>query len=112
MALVNPSELGTTLSSFTSPPPTATLVPVDPDVGLFCHPQSLPTPLGIPRLFVPSEYRRQGIATKLLNAVLETFIHGCKLDPREGDVAFTQPTSLGRAVMDCWGGGNVRIYQE
>ncbi|THH20350.1 hypothetical protein EW146_g963 [Bondarzewia mesenterica] len=110
MAIVSPSELAA--SSSNVPPPTATLVPVDTSTGLFCHPTPLPTPLGIPRLFVPSAHRRQGVASHLLNVVADTFIHGCKLDPRRGDVAFTQPTGLGRAVMDSWGGKNMRIYQE
>jgi len=93
-------------------PLTATLVVVDTDSGLFCDPRPLPTPLGIPRLFVPSAHRRQGIATRLLDAAAATFIHGCELSARLGDVAFTQPTSLGQAVMDKWGAGNVRIYHE
>ncbi|KAI0065493.1 hypothetical protein BV25DRAFT_1763265, partial [Artomyces pyxidatus] len=93
-------------------PPTATLVAVDTSIGLFCRPELLPTPLGIPRLFVPSAHRRQGIAVLLLDTAAATFVHGCKLDPRRGDVAFTQPTGAGRAVMESWGKGGVRIYQE
>lgn len=96
----------------TIPPPTATLVAIDTSTGLFCHPTLLPTPMGIPRLFVPSAHRRLGIATKLLDAAVTTFVHGCKLDPRKGEVAFTQPTNSGQAVMQSWGKGGVRIYQE
>ncbi|KAL4074562.1 hypothetical protein V8B97DRAFT_1868402 [Scleroderma yunnanense] len=88
------------------------LVAVDTSSGLFCYPEALPTPLGIPRLFVTSAHRRQGIATHLLNAAAKTFIHGCPLDPLNGGVAFTQPTSGGNAVMQSWGKGFVRIYQE
>jgi len=95
-----------------APTPTATLIAVDTSTGLFCHPAPLPTPLGIPRLFVPSTHRRQGIASKLLSTAAETFIHGCPLDPRKGQVAFTQPTGDGGAVMCEWGGGGVRIYEE
>ncbi|KAI6043137.1 hypothetical protein EDC04DRAFT_2654783, partial [Pisolithus marmoratus] len=92
--------------------PMASLVAVDVASGLFCHPTALPTPLGIPRLFVSSSHRRQGIATRLLNAAAETFIHGCPLDPLKGEVAFTQPTEGGNAVMKSWGNGFVRIYEE
>ncbi|KAJ7090292.1 hypothetical protein B0H15DRAFT_778971 [Mycena belliarum] len=92
--------------------PTAKLVAVDTSAGIFCHPEALPTPLGIPRLFVSSAHRRQGVASKLLSAAAETFIYGCPLDPREGQVAFTQPTGAGSAVMYRWGGGGVRIYEE
>lgn len=102
----------TTSNDATVPPPTATLVAIDTSTGLFCHPSPLPTPMGIPRLFVPSAHRRLGIATSLLDAAVATFVHGCKLDPREGEVAFTQPTNSGQAVMQSWGKGGVRIYQE
>ena len=88
------------------------LLAVDTSSGLFCHPEPLPTPLGIPRLFVSSAHRRQGIATRLLTAAANTFVHGCLLDPLKGDVAFTQPTTAGNAVMQCWGKGFVRIYHE
>ncbi|KAG1882929.1 hypothetical protein F4604DRAFT_1920823 [Suillus subluteus] len=59
-----------------------------------------------------SAHRRQGIASRLLSAAAATFIHGCPLDPVNGDVAFTQPTEGGHAVMQQWGGGGVRIYEE
>jgi N-acetyltransferase len=88
------------------------LVAVDSGTGLFCHPEPLPTPMGIPRLFVPSTYRRQGIANALLTAAAATFIHGCPLDPKQGQVAFTQPTGDGKALMMKWGGGGARIYEE
>ncbi|KAG6910005.1 hypothetical protein DXG01_014006 [Tephrocybe rancida] len=92
---------------------TATpLIAVDSSTGLFCHPKPLPTPLGISRLFVPSSHRRQGVARHLLSAAAETFIHGCPLDPTKGQIAFTQPTGDGNAVMMGWGGGGVRIYED
>jgi N-acetyltransferase len=91
---------------------TQSLVAVDASSGLFCHPTPLPTPLGITRLFVSSAHRRQGIATQLLSAAAATFIHACPLDPTKGQVAFTQPTEGGSAVMEKWGKGFVRIYDE
>lgn len=75
-------------------------------------PQLHPTPLGIPRLFVPSSHRRHGIAKLLLSAAAKTFIHGCELDPTKGEVAFSQPTGDGQKVMENWGNGGIRIYQE
>ncbi|KAG8843105.1 hypothetical protein FRB96_004354 [Tulasnella sp. 330] len=80
--------------------------------GLYCDPNPLPTPLGIPRIFVPSEHRRQGVAQALLTSAARTFVFGCPLDPKKGEVAFSQPTSAGRAVMTKWGGGCVRIFEE
>ncbi|KZV64924.1 hypothetical protein PENSPDRAFT_638965 [Peniophora sp. CONT] len=107
MAIAPPSD-----STPESSPSSATLVVVDTDTGLHCLPAPLPTSMGIPRLFVPTAYRRAGVARTLLDAAARTFVHGCKLDPRAGDVAFTQPTQSGRAVMENWGRGGVRIYQE
>lgn len=90
----------------------ASLVVVDTGMGIFCHPELLATPMGIPRMFVASTHRRQGVATKLLTAAARTFIHGYELDPRKGEIAFTQPTGDGKAVMFKWGCGGVRIYEE
>ncbi|KAJ6547054.1 hypothetical protein B0H19DRAFT_892898, partial [Mycena capillaripes] len=117
MAIATPAECISACESFPSsdapsPSPTSKLVAVDTTAGIFCHPAALPTPLGIPRLFVSSTHRRQGVASKLLSAAAETFIYGCPLDPRKGQVAFTQPTGDGSAVMHRWGGGGVRIYEE
>lgn len=73
----------------TAAPPT-----IDVGEGLFCHTTPLPTPLGIPRLFVTSTHRRQGIASYLLTAAANTMIRD------------------GSRVMQKWGGGSVRIYEE
>jgi N-acetyltransferase len=80
--------------------------------GVFCNPQQLPTPMGISRMFVSSKHRRQGIARALLNAAAETFIPGCHLDPRQSQIAFSQPTGDGNKVMQDWGEGRIRIYEE
>ncbi|KAH9180588.1 hypothetical protein EDB89DRAFT_2121108 [Lactarius sanguifluus] len=115
LAVASPAEVqgSPTPSKVDSiPPPTARLVSVDPSSGLFCRPEPLPTPMGVSRLFVPSAYQRCGIALRLLDAAAATFVRGCPLDPRCGEVAFTQPTASGKALMEKWGGGYVRIYQE
>lgn len=80
--------------------------------NLYCRPEQIRTPMGIPRLFVSSTHRRKGIAQLLLTAAAKTFIHGCELDPEKGEVAFSQPTSMGRVVMEKWGKGGVRVYEE
>lgn len=33
-------------------------------------------------------------------------------NPTEGDVAFSQPTNSGKALMDAWGQGAVRVFVE
>lgn len=88
------------------------LIPVDASSNLYVHPTPLPTPMGIPRLFVSSSHRRLGIASRLLGVAAESFILGCPLDPAKGEVAFTQPTGAGKAVLEKWGKGGVRIYEE
>ncbi|KAF6765074.1 hypothetical protein DFP72DRAFT_330864 [Ephemerocybe angulata] len=80
--------------------------------GIFCKPQKLPTPMGISRMFVSSKHRRQGIARALLAAAADTFIPGCPLDPLKSQIAFSQPTGDGNKVMQNWGGGRIRIYEE
>jgi N-acetyltransferase len=94
--------------------PESDLIPVhiDSTKSLRLDPTPLPTPLGISRLFVSSSFRRQGIAFHMLDATASTFIHGCPLDPSSGDVAFSQPTALGQSVMERWGSGGCRIYEE
>lgn len=82
-------------------------------VGLcFCSPELLPTPLGISRLFVCATHRRRGIAVTLLDAAARTFVYGCPLDPTRGQIAFSQPTGDGQRIMQTWGKGGIRIYQE
>ena len=88
------------------------LITVDASSSLYCSPEPLPTPLGIPRMFVSSSYRRLGIASRLLTAAAENFIHGITLDPAKGEVAFTQPTTSGKALMEKWGGKGARVYRE
>lgn len=86
--------------------------PKDSSSAIQLLPTPLPTPLGIPRLFVSSSHRRLGVATMLLTAAAETFILGCPLDPKKGEIAFTQPTGLGGMVLAKWAGGNGRVYEE
>ena len=117
MAIASPAEVQGPVTEALSeasplPPPTARLVSVDTNSSLFCRPEPLSTPMGIPRVFVPSAFQRRGIALRLLDAAAMTFVHGCPLNPRRGEVAFTQPTASGKALMEKWGRGGVRIYQE
>ncbi|KAG9082910.1 hypothetical protein FS749_006475, partial [Ceratobasidium sp. UAMH 11750] len=95
--------------------PKSDLVCVDIDDScgnVYCDPTPIPATLGIPRLFVVPSHRRQGIAQKLLDAAAKTAIWGCPLYPASGQIAFSQPTASGRAVMKSWGGQDIRIYNE
>jgi N-acetyltransferase len=93
-------------------PPHEHLITVDASASLYCSPEPLPTPLGISRMFVSFSYRRLGIASRLLTAAAENFIHGVTMDPAKGEVAFTQPTTSGKALMEKWGKKGARIYRE
>ncbi|KAI1794541.1 hypothetical protein LXA43DRAFT_109950 [Ganoderma leucocontextum] len=99
-------------SAAVSNTPALALLPVDDSTNLYVHPTLLPTSMGVPRLFVSSEHRRLGIASRLLSVAAATFIHGCPLNPARGHIAFTQPTGAGKAVLEAWGKGGVRIYEE
>jgi len=88
------------------------LITVDAATSLYCSPEPMPTPLGISRIFVSSAYRRMGIASRLLTAAAENFIYGVTLDPAKGEVAFTQPTASGKALMEKWGEKGARVYRE
>jgi N-acetyltransferase len=75
-------------------------------------PKPLPTSLGIHRLFTVPAYRSLGLAQILLDAALENTVYGCSFDPARGEVAFSQPTESGRAVMEKWGKGDVRVFVD
>ncbi|EJU00240.1 hypothetical protein DACRYDRAFT_68483, partial [Dacryopinax primogenitus] len=88
------------------------MIDSDESGGLYCDPTPLPTPLGVSRLWTSAQHRKKGIATVLLDAACRRTVYGCELDPRAGHVAFSQPTTSGRAVMMRWGKGGCRIFTE
>ena len=94
---------GSQLSSLSDPSDSSSITLI---------PTPLPTPLGISRLFVSSTHRRLGIGSRLLTAAAKTFIHGCPLDPKKGEIAFSQPTGLGGKVLEKWAGGKGRVFEE
>ncbi|KAJ2889697.1 hypothetical protein IWW38_004554, partial [Coemansia aciculifera] len=53
---------------------------------------------GISRVWVAPSARRYGVATQMIEAVCKRFVYGCAIDPDL--VAFTQPTSDGRALAE------------
>jgi N-acetyltransferase len=64
--------------------------------AIFCSKVPQPAICGINRIWVSSQHRRQRIASRMLDAVRERFIYACKLEPK--DLAFSQPTSDGKAL--------------
>lgn len=89
--------------------------PLDPWTSIgtdVCSPTPLPTGLGIHRLFTVPAYRGCGLATILLDAAAQHTVYGCTFGPAKGEVAFSQPTESGRAVMERWGQGAVRVFVD
>ena len=93
------------MSPITSPEPEAILTE-------WCSPKPLATPLGVHRLFTIPSYRSLGLAQLLLDAACANTVYGCTFDPAKGEVAFSQPTESGRATMERWGGGRVRVFVD
>ena len=66
-------------------------------------PGPIPTPMGIPRLFITSTHsRRLGIARRLLKIAPELLEHPSLLILSKVQVAFSQPTSVfKRSLLEC-----------
>jgi GNAT superfamily N-acetyltransferase len=56
--------------------------------------------LGICRVWTAREWRRGGIARRLVEIARERLVFGCKI-PRE-EVAFSQPTESGARLAEAW----------
>lgn len=69
---------------------------VDDSSAIFCSTVPQPAICGINRIWVSRHYRRQKIASRMLDAIRNRFIYACKLDKK--DLAFSQPTGDGKAL--------------
>ncbi|CAG8477669.1 4353_t:CDS:2 [Paraglomus occultum] len=66
---------------------------------------------GISRIWVSRQYRRKGIATKLLDLVRKNYIYGCCLGRLA--IAFSQPTGDGKALATNYTGtSEFLVYTE
>lgn len=59
-----------------------------------CSETSYPIKCGVSRIWVSRNYRKQGIGTKLINALKQNFIVGCVLTNK--DIALSAPTEAGK----------------
>lgn len=71
--------------------------------------------LGIARIWTCAEYRRRGVAMRLLDLSKKTFIYGMTLETRR--VAFSQPTESGGKLARAWvqhqnDYGNMQIAED
>ncbi|KAJ2504256.1 hypothetical protein GGI11_007428 [Coemansia sp. RSA 2049] len=70
-----------------------------------------PATCGISRIWVPSTARRCGIASQMIDALCKRFAYGCELS--RDMLAFTQPTSEGRALAEAsFGRRDFLVYAE
>ena len=66
--------------------------------------KSSPAVVGISRIWTSRAFRRKGIATNLLDCVMNNFIYGMEIGKEE--VAFSQPTESGGKLAREWFGGD------
>ncbi|KKY25062.1 putative sister chromatid cohesion acetyltransferase eco1 [Phaeomoniella chlamydospora] len=74
--------------------------------------QSSPAVVGISRIWTSKAFRRKGIATNLLDCVMNHFIYGMEIEKEE--VAFSQPTESGGKLAREWFGADSGwlVYNE
>ncbi|KAJ2449092.1 hypothetical protein GGF42_004883 [Coemansia sp. RSA 2424] len=68
------------------------------DAAIGCEGDPCRAVCGISRVWVTPDARRCGVASQMIEAVCKRFIYGCAID--KALVAFTQPTSDGRALAE------------
>lgn len=73
-----------------------------PSSSITVHGTSRPAVVGISRIWVSKTFRRKGVATNLLDCVMNHFIYGMEIDKEE--VAFSQPTESGGQLARAWFG--------
>uniref|UniRef100_A0A060T7B9 N-acetyltransferase ECO1 n=1 Tax=Blastobotrys adeninivorans TaxID=409370 RepID=A0A060T7B9_BLAAD len=87
--------------------------PMNIDNAELTESEALPIIMGISRIYTSHKYRRQGIATKLLNECLSRFVYGLKVEKEK--VAWSQPSAAGSKLAASWGlrpDGTVLVYLE
>ncbi|GAA5956675.1 hypothetical protein JCM3765_005699 [Sporobolomyces pararoseus] len=74
--------------------------------AVFCSPEPLATILGVHRIWTSTSFRRNGLASLLLDHVASRFMYGCPIgkERRKEDVAFSQPTGKGKELAKRWTG--------
>jgi N-acetyltransferase len=71
---------------------------------------SVPCICGISRIWVSEKYRRNQIATTILDTVKLKYVYGTQLS--NNDIAFSQPTELGKKLAVRYLGENFLVYME
>eukprot|EP00903_Cladosiphon_okamuranus_P008301 g7987.t1 len=80
----------------------------EPPSLLTCDEKQTPAVVGILQVWVHQRYRRQGVATRLVDAVRERMVYGISL--RRDQMAFSQPTREGQAFATRYTWGKLLVY--
>ena len=64
--------------------------------------------VGVERIWVDKDFRRQSLATKLLDAMRDDYVYGLKIP--KSKVAFSQPTESGRKLAESYCGKDFSVY--
>ncbi|CAB3249585.1 unnamed protein product [Arctia plantaginis] len=84
------------------------LIPGDPDC---CSVEEYPVKCGVSRVWTHINYRRRGVATRLLHCARASFLYGSAL--RTDDLAFSAPTAQGKAfAANYTGTQNFYVYLD
>ncbi|XP_022888465.1 protein CHROMOSOME TRANSMISSION FIDELITY 7-like isoform X1 [Olea europaea var. sylvestris] len=75
---------------------------------ILCEDEAVPAVCGIRAIWVAPYNRRKRIATNLLEAARKSFHTGVTLEHTQ--LAFSQPTSLGKALISSYTGGSFLVY--
>lgn len=74
-----------------------------------CSERCFPVKCGIAQIWVSQNFRKQGIATALMNALKKNFFFGYALNNNE--IAFSSPTEMGKEfARKYFGTPNFMIY--
>jgi ribosomal protein S18 acetylase RimI-like enzyme len=92
------SEGGNNVHTHSGDEDEALRLSASPDGGLLCTTTSRKAVLGVSQVWVHDDYRRQGIASKLLTSARNHFIYGYHIPVDK--IAFTQPTPAGRLFAE------------
>ncbi|KAK5232417.1 hypothetical protein LTR47_006630 [Exophiala xenobiotica] len=94
------------------PTPIASPTSSGPSSSISISEQTYPAVVGVSRIWTSHAFRHKGIASNLLECVMNQFIYGMEIEPHQ--VAFSQPTESGAALARAWFGENDgwAVYRE
>ncbi|KIX01074.1 uncharacterized protein Z518_10140 [Rhinocladiella mackenziei CBS 650.93] len=94
------------------PTPVPSPTSSSPSSSISLSEETYPAVVGVSRIWTSRAFRHKGIATNLLECVMNQFIYGMEIEPDK--VAFSQPTESGAALARAWFGEDDgwAVYRE